>query len=188
MVPEPTDPAMQTSAQKMRALARQDDLTIRQFYKTIAASFGGRVVIGTARDVVDDIQAWVEGVAADGFNLCPPVLPLGLYDFLEMVLPGRAECSAPDTPRRRYVRIWGWRRRNTGNLYFARTNRVVVRPRSRFGSNRAVPLLHLRILKQRRRLAREHAGPLIQDDRAVCDGERQADILLHKQDCGALGP
>ncbi len=86
-VPEPPDPAMKSSAQKMLALARRDNLTIRQLYTTIAASFGGRVVIGTAKDIVDDMQAWVEGGAADGFNLCPPVLPLGLDEFVELVLP-----------------------------------------------------------------------------------------------------
>jgi hypothetical protein len=33
------------------------------------------------------MQEWVEAGAADGFNLCPPVLPLGLDQFVELVLP-----------------------------------------------------------------------------------------------------
>ncbi|MDB5415737.1 MAG: class flavin-dependent oxidoreductase [Rubritepida sp.] len=86
-VPEPPDPVMKSSAAKMLAVARRDNLTIRQLYTTVAAGFGVRVLIGTPKDIVDDMQAWVEGGAADGFNLCPPVLPQGLDEFVELVLP-----------------------------------------------------------------------------------------------------
>jgi FMN-dependent oxidoreductase (nitrilotriacetate monooxygenase family) len=86
-VPEPPDPRIKSMAAKLLALARRDNLTIRQLYATITPGFGGRCVIGTAKDIVDDMQAWVEGGAADGFNLCPPVLPLGLDQFVELVLP-----------------------------------------------------------------------------------------------------
>jgi FMN-dependent oxidoreductase (nitrilotriacetate monooxygenase family) len=86
-VPEPTNPMVRSMAKGLLAIARREDLTIRQLYSTVAAGFGGRVMIGTAKDVVDDMQAWVEGEAADGFNLCPPVLPLALDEFIELVLP-----------------------------------------------------------------------------------------------------
>ncbi|MBR0647305.1 LLM class flavin-dependent oxidoreductase [Plastoroseomonas hellenica] len=86
-VPEPPDPRIRSMAAKALALARRDNLTIRQLYTKVAAGFGGRVLVGTPKDIVDDMQAWVEGGAADGFNLCPPVLPLGLDDFVELVLP-----------------------------------------------------------------------------------------------------
>jgi len=86
-VPEPTNPMVRSLAKGLLALSRRDNLTIRQLYSTIAAGFGGRVLIGTPKDIVDDMQAWVEGDAADGFNLCPPVLPLALNEFIELVLP-----------------------------------------------------------------------------------------------------
>ncbi|MFC7690458.1 hypothetical protein ACFQY5_13530 [Paeniroseomonas aquatica] len=69
------------------ALARRENLTIRQLYSRIAAGFGGRVLVGTPEMIVDNMVEWMEAGAADGFNLCPPVLPLGLDDFVEMVLP-----------------------------------------------------------------------------------------------------
>jgi FMN-dependent oxidoreductase (nitrilotriacetate monooxygenase family) len=66
-------------------MARRDHLTIRQLYKLRAS--GGRQLIGTAEDIVDDMASWFKGGAADGFNLCPAILPNGLDDFVEFVLP-----------------------------------------------------------------------------------------------------
>ena len=50
---------------------------------------GGRALreIGTAADVADKMQEWFEAGAADGFNITPTVLPEGIDDFVEMVVP-----------------------------------------------------------------------------------------------------
>ncbi|VVE32028.1 LLM class flavin-dependent oxidoreductase [Pandoraea commovens] len=66
-------------------LARRENLTIRQLYKIRAS--GGRQLIGTAQDIVDDMESWFREGAADGFNLCPATLPGGLDDFIEFILP-----------------------------------------------------------------------------------------------------
>ncbi|WP_331694164.1 LLM class flavin-dependent oxidoreductase [Pandoraea sputorum] len=66
-------------------MARRDNLTIRQLYKIRAS--GGRQLIGTAQDIVDDMESWFREGAADGFNLCPATLPGGLDDFIEFILP-----------------------------------------------------------------------------------------------------
>ena len=86
-VPEPNNPAVRTMARSLLAMAARDNLTIRQLYTKVAAGFGTRLVIGTAADVVDDMQEWVEAGAADGFNICPAALPVGLDDFEELVMP-----------------------------------------------------------------------------------------------------
>jgi alkanesulfonate monooxygenase SsuD/methylene tetrahydromethanopterin reductase-like flavin-dependent oxidoreductase (luciferase family) len=86
-VPEPRDPLVKSIAKNLLALAKRDNLTIRQLYTTIAAGFGGRVLVGTPEQIVDDMEQWVEAGAADGFNICPPVLPLGLDEFVELVMP-----------------------------------------------------------------------------------------------------
>ncbi|MFC0410100.1 LLM class flavin-dependent oxidoreductase [Roseomonas elaeocarpi] len=86
-VPEPVGAAVKSMARSSFAMAQRENLTIRQLYTRIAAGFGTRVLIGTPADIADDMQEWVEGGGADGFNLCPPVLPLGLDEFVEMVLP-----------------------------------------------------------------------------------------------------
>jgi FMN-dependent oxidoreductase (nitrilotriacetate monooxygenase family) len=86
-VPEPKDPQVRSMAAGLLSLARRDNMTIRQLYTHIAAGFGTRVVVGTPQQVVDDMQAWVEAGAADGFNICPPMLPDGLDDFATLVMP-----------------------------------------------------------------------------------------------------
>lgn len=85
-VPEPTDPQI-SLAQNLLKLARRDNLTIRQLYTHVAAGFGLRVAVGTAADIVDEMEDWVNQGAADGFNICPPVLPISLDDFNELVMP-----------------------------------------------------------------------------------------------------
>lgn len=86
-VPEPNDPTVKSIAKNLLALARRDSLTIRQLYTTIAAGFGTRVLIGTPKQIVDDMQQWMEQGAADGFNICPPLLPAGLDEFVALVIP-----------------------------------------------------------------------------------------------------
>ncbi len=86
-VPEPQDPRIRSMARMALELARREGLSIRQLYSRIAAGFGGRVLVGTPERIVDDMEEWVAAGAADGFNICPPVLPVGLDDFVELVLP-----------------------------------------------------------------------------------------------------
>ena len=86
-VPEPNDPKVRSIARGLVALAHREQLTIRQLYTRIAAGFGTRVLIGTAQDVADDMQHWMEADAADGFNICPPALPVGLDQFAALVIP-----------------------------------------------------------------------------------------------------
>ena len=68
-------------------MAHRDGLSIRALYEMMAAGNGGRVLIGTAEQVADDMQCWFEQGAADGFNICPTHLPGGLEDFVALVLP-----------------------------------------------------------------------------------------------------
>jgi alkanesulfonate monooxygenase len=68
-------------------LARAENLTIRQLYKRVATARGHRVVVGTGADVADALEEWYRGGAADGFNIMPQVLPAGLNEFVELVVP-----------------------------------------------------------------------------------------------------
>lgn len=86
-MPEPNDPKVRSIAKNLLKLAQRDNLTIRQLYTTIAAGFGSRILIGTARQIADEMEAWVEAEAADGFNICPAALPVGLEDFAAQVVP-----------------------------------------------------------------------------------------------------
>ena len=86
-VPEPTDPKVRSIAKGLVAMAHREALTIRQLYTRIAAGFGTRVLIGTPQSIADEMQHWMEAGAADGFNICPPALPIGLDEFAAMVIP-----------------------------------------------------------------------------------------------------
>ncbi|CCE22245.1 putative monooxygenase [Methylotuvimicrobium alcaliphilum 20Z] len=46
-----------------------------------------RVVIGTAKQVADQLEDWFIGEAADGFAIIPPYFPEGFDDFVDLVVP-----------------------------------------------------------------------------------------------------
>jgi N-acetyl-S-(2-succino)cysteine monooxygenase len=68
-------------------LARKDDLTIIQLARRIAGARGHWQVVGTAEDIVDQLEERFTKGGADGFNIMPPTLPGGLSDFIELALP-----------------------------------------------------------------------------------------------------
>jgi alkanesulfonate monooxygenase len=68
------------------ALARRENLTVRQLAQ-ITGGWGGLEMVGTADEIADIMQAWLETGAADGFNVMFPTVPAGLDDFVELVVP-----------------------------------------------------------------------------------------------------
>ena len=85
-VPEPVNAPVKSLAYKWWEKARADNMTIREFY-TAHASGGGLRVVGTARDVADVMEHWIDQQGADGFNLTPTHLPHGIDDFVDLVVP-----------------------------------------------------------------------------------------------------
>ncbi|QGY05377.1 LLM class flavin-dependent oxidoreductase [Methylobacterium mesophilicum SR1.6/6] len=69
------------------ALARREGLTVRQLLRALGGGVGHRIVAGTPEAIADDIAAWFQAGAADGFNLMPDVLPDGLETFVDTVVP-----------------------------------------------------------------------------------------------------
>lgn len=69
------------------ALARRRSLTVRELIRELAGGGGHRVIVGTPEQIADDIEHWFRHGAADGFNLMPDVLPQGLQDFVDGVVP-----------------------------------------------------------------------------------------------------
>lgn len=69
------------------ALARKQQLTVRALIRELAGGGGHRVLVGTPEQIADDIEHWFRHGAADGFNLMPDVLPGGLQDFVDGVVP-----------------------------------------------------------------------------------------------------
>lgn len=77
----------QSRQQLLYDLAKRENLTIRQLYLRVAGGRGHLQVVGTASDIADAMQERFEAHGADGFNIMPPLLPGGLRDFTELVLP-----------------------------------------------------------------------------------------------------
>ncbi|NIF90398.1 LLM class flavin-dependent oxidoreductase [Burkholderia sp. Cy-637] len=69
------------------ARSRQHGYTLRELLRELAGGGGHREIVGTPEQIADDIERWFRAGAADGFNLMPDVLPGGLQDFVDEVVP-----------------------------------------------------------------------------------------------------
>lgn len=83
----PISDQLRSRAELLTALARRENLTIRQLALRVAAGRGHHIVLGTPVEVADRMQEWFESYAADGFNIMPPFFPEGLEDFTQLVVP-----------------------------------------------------------------------------------------------------
>jgi FMN-dependent oxidoreductase (nitrilotriacetate monooxygenase family) len=68
-------------------LAQREKLTARQLHLRIAGARGHRTIFGTPEGIADQLEEWFDGYGADGFNVMPPLLPGGLTEFAEQVIP-----------------------------------------------------------------------------------------------------
>ncbi|MGO4567762.1 LLM class flavin-dependent oxidoreductase [Rhizobium sp. 2YAF20] len=68
-------------------LAARENLTLRQLYQRVAGARGHWQVVGTAQEIADELEERFVNFGADGFNIMSPVLPWGLSDFVELVVP-----------------------------------------------------------------------------------------------------
>jgi FMN-dependent oxidoreductase (nitrilotriacetate monooxygenase family) len=68
-------------------MAKKNNYTIRQTWQAIAGGRGHFDVHGSPQDIADVMEQWIREDAADGFNIMPPVMPGGLEDFVELVIP-----------------------------------------------------------------------------------------------------
>lgn len=66
-------------------LATKDGLTVRE----LSLRYGGghQEVVGTPEQVADIMQDWMEAGAADGFTLMVDMLPSGLEQIVELLVP-----------------------------------------------------------------------------------------------------
>jgi FMN-dependent oxidoreductase (nitrilotriacetate monooxygenase family) len=66
--------------------ARRENLTVRQLAQ-IAGGYGGNAFTGTPQTIADEMEAWLETNACDGFNVMFPYVPGGLDEFVDRVVP-----------------------------------------------------------------------------------------------------
>ncbi|MCY1289643.1 Nitrilotriacetate monooxygenase component A [compost metagenome] len=82
-----TENGQQSRQKLLTELAGAENLTLAQLGRRIAGGRGHYSLIGTPAQIADELQAWFEQRAADGFNLLVPHLPGGLEDFASQVVP-----------------------------------------------------------------------------------------------------
>jgi FMN-dependent oxidoreductase (nitrilotriacetate monooxygenase family) len=83
----PDTNASKSRQQLMIDLARRENLTIRQLYQRVAGARGHWQLVGTAEQIVDQLEERFVHHGADGYNVMAPTLPGGLTDFIALVLP-----------------------------------------------------------------------------------------------------
>jgi hypothetical protein len=95
-------------------IAARNNFTVGQLAQYLGG-YGGLQFVGTPASIADEMQAWLEGDARDGFNIMFPTLPAGLDEFVDMVVPelqGRG-CSGRSMRARLCVSILVFRGRPT---------------------------------------------------------------------------
>jgi len=82
----PETEASKSGQARVKSLAQAENLTVRQ----LAGRFGGyagNAFVGTPKSIADEMEAWIDEDASDGFNIMMPYLPMGLDDVCEKVVP-----------------------------------------------------------------------------------------------------
>lgn len=94
----PESNASKSGRERVMALARRENLTVRQLAQRLGG-YAGLSFVGTPRSIADEMQQWLETDAADGFNVMFPWLPGGLDAFVDKLVP---ELQARGLLRREY--------------------------------------------------------------------------------------
>jgi N-acetyl-S-(2-succino)cysteine monooxygenase len=65
----------------------KDKPTLRQMYERFGTGRGQRTVKGTPSAIVDQMENWFINRGVDGYLIQPPILPAGLDEFVEKIIP-----------------------------------------------------------------------------------------------------
>jgi alkanesulfonate monooxygenase len=82
----PPTNASQSGRERAIALAKRDNLTVRQLAQRLGG-FAGLSFVGTPRTIAEQMEQWLMEEGSDGFNVMFPYLPEGLDDFVDRVVP-----------------------------------------------------------------------------------------------------
>lgn len=86
--PDPANvEAARSRTEVIVGMVAREKPTLRQLLAKLAGARGHFTFAGTPKQVADELEAWFNAGAADGFNLMPPVLPWMLDAFVEEVVP-----------------------------------------------------------------------------------------------------
>lgn len=112
----PESNASKSGRERAIRMAEREGLTVRQLAQRMGG-FSGLAMVGTADTIADEMEAWLDTPACDGFTIMFPFLPEGLDLFVDRVV--------PELQRRRLLR-----REYAGRTL--RENMGLPRPENRF--------------------------------------------------------
>ncbi|MED4403582.1 LLM class flavin-dependent oxidoreductase [Metabacillus fastidiosus] len=75
----------QSITDRIKRMAKEESLTLREVALRVVSPKSS--FVGTPEEIADLLQTWVEEGAADGFMIGNAVLPDGLTDFIQYILP-----------------------------------------------------------------------------------------------------
>jgi len=78
---------LNTTRLKIGDMAKRENLTIRQTMERIVPTLGHPLFKGNPTQIADQMEDWYRSKACDGFLITAPVLPRGLRDFVDLVVP-----------------------------------------------------------------------------------------------------
>ncbi|WP_419744422.1 LLM class flavin-dependent oxidoreductase [Staphylococcus sp. LKG3-1] len=73
--------------QTVLEIIKDKNPTLRELLGYLSAGGGHLTLIGTPKDIVDEMERWFDAGVADGFNLMPPEFPNSFEDFVDDVVP-----------------------------------------------------------------------------------------------------
>jgi len=82
----PESNASKSGRERAIALARRENLTVRQLAQRLGG-YAGLAMVGTPQTIADEMEEWLETNGSDGFTVMFPYLPGGLDDFVDRVVP-----------------------------------------------------------------------------------------------------
>ncbi len=85
-IPE-VDEGKRSSFALLRSIVENERPTVRDLYGRYSGARGSYQIVGTAQQIADEMEYWFKTEAADGFIIQPAVLPGGLDDFVDLVIP-----------------------------------------------------------------------------------------------------
>jgi FMN-dependent oxidoreductase (nitrilotriacetate monooxygenase family) len=87
--PIPETPEIEAAMQTARMCFDRDGrrMTVRELMANLAVNLGHLMMLGTPGEVADEMVRWRDERASDGFILMPHLLPAGLDEFVDGVVP-----------------------------------------------------------------------------------------------------
>ena len=83
----PISDQLRSRAELLTALARRENMTVRELALHAGMARGHGIVRGTASEIADYLQQWFAEEAADGFNIMPAWFPTQFDLFVDLVVP-----------------------------------------------------------------------------------------------------